>query len=52
MKTYRLWTDDDLAILKRHYPVEGPKACAALLGRSLKSVYQRAFELNLKRKPE
>lgn len=41
------WTDGEAAYLAEHYAKDGPEACARHLGRSVKSVYNRAYASGL-----
>lgn len=43
-----LWTEEQLATLRRLYPTTSPREVAAAVGRPLKSVYCKANDLGLK----
>lgn len=48
----RPWSDAEIAELARRYPHERALAIAEDLGRSLRSVYQKALKLGLNKSPE
>lgn len=45
------WTDEQIATLRRVYPVSGPQAAADLIGRKLQTVYCMASKLHLQAPP-
>jgi len=47
-RSERFWTDDDLAVLERHYETHGPAYCAERLSRTVQRIYAKANALGLK----
>jgi hypothetical protein len=48
----RYWTPADIAFLREHYPNTTAKIIASVLGRTLRSIYEQAKALGLKRSHE
>jgi len=50
VRNRRLWTDDEIRILRQLYGVIYAKDIARILDRSVKEVYRKAYELGLRSK--
>lgn len=47
-KSPKPWTNQEIDILKEHYPTKGPRECAKLLaGRTIGSIVHQAGKLNI-----
>lgn len=52
MKQRAPWTEAEIATLRDRYPHQPTRELAAMLGRSERSIYERAYQLGLKKSPE
>ena len=51
MRKVKRWTDEELELLRKHYPLEGVAFCMEALSRTKSSVVFKAHELRIKSPP-